>query len=78
MADLVIKPWNDQISRPELIVILEEGDNVSNASFNVAFASDPEEAASFLEEDIDLIAREWNGTEGNLEKIFSFVRRNRK
>lgn len=72
----LINGWEIGWSKNVLIASIERGgDTETNAAFNVAFAEDAAEAANFLEEDIDRIARNWKGSEQDLEFIFAFVRR---
>lgn len=77
MAKLpLVNGWEIGWSRDVLLACIKRGgDTETNAEFNVAFASDAADAANCLEEDIDRIARNWQGTDTDLEFIFNFVRR---
>jgi hypothetical protein len=72
----LVDGWEIGWSRDVLIAAIERGgDTETNAAFNVAMAHDAAEAASFLEEDIDRITRNWKGDEQDLEFIYNFIKR---
>lgn len=76
MAKLpLVNGWEIGWSRDVLVASIERGDTATNAAFNVALAYDANEAAHYLEKDIDAIARNWEGTDTDLEFIFNFVKR---
>ena len=80
MAKLpLVNGWEIGWSRDVLVAAIERGgDTGTNADFNVSFAVDAVEAAEFLEQDIDKITLNWEGSEQDLEFIYNFIRRFRK
>lgn len=70
----LVNGWEIGWSRDVLMAAIDRGgDTETNASFNVAFATDAAEAANFLEEDIDKMTRNWKGNERDLEFILTFI-----
>lgn len=60
--------------REMILEVLERGfPEGEDTSFNVQFATDLDEAAGFLAEDIEQIEDEWQGTHHDLMKVYAFI-----
>lgn len=68
--------WDRKVSRRNLTELLDRCSAATNASYNVAFAYDAEEAAIFINREIEDIINFWTGTAEELALVTAFLQRN--
>jgi hypothetical protein len=71
----LIDGWEIGWSKDVLVACLERGGDITGSDFNVGMSSTAEEAAQYLEQEIDVIDDHWNGNDRDLEFIHNFIKR---